>query len=81
MPIKIPKGFGRRKSADKALEEAENTPEPSFRVFERPAGGSKSLDAGNRLKIFGGTRPEFVSNNKSNGSRDFVEGERGTSNR
>ncbi|KAI9766529.1 MAG: hypothetical protein M1840_006487 [Geoglossum simile] len=81
MPIKIPKGFGRRKSTDKALEEAENTPEQSFRVFERPAGGSKSLDAGNRLKIFGGTRPELGSNSKGNRSRDFVEGERVTSNR
>ncbi|KAH0543494.1 hypothetical protein FGG08_002162 [Glutinoglossum americanum] len=81
MPIKIPKGFGRRKSTDKVLEEVENTPEPSFRVFERPAGGSKSLDAGNRLKIFSGTRPEIGPNSKSNRSRDFAEDERGISNR
>jgi hypothetical protein len=81
MPIKIPKGFGRRKSTDKALEEVENTLEPSFRVFERPAGGSKSFDAGNRLKIFSGTRPEIGLNSKSNKGRDFVGDERVISNR
>ena len=80
MPIKIPRGFGRRKSTDKALEEVENTSEPSFRVFERPAGGGKSLD-GNRLKIFSGTRPEIGSNSKSSKSRDFIRDDRVISNR
>ena len=45
MPIKIPKGFQRRKSSGNALEESD-LPEPSFRVFERPE-GIKSFDGGN----------------------------------
>lgn len=46
MPIKLPKGFQRRKSSGNALEELPNPPEPSFRVFERPQ-GRKSFDGGN----------------------------------
>ncbi|KAI9704245.1 MAG: hypothetical protein M1836_007106 [Candelina mexicana] len=57
MPIKIPKGFGRRKSSGNALEEVENPPEPSFRVFERPQGGSKSFDGVNKLNRLSGGRP------------------------
>ncbi|KAI9818173.1 MAG: hypothetical protein M1827_000798 [Pycnora praestabilis] len=49
MPIKLPNRFSRRKSSGNALEELENPPEPSFRVFERPQGGSKSFDGGNKL--------------------------------
>ncbi|KAJ9209656.1 hypothetical protein DTO166G4_8745 [Paecilomyces variotii] len=46
MPIKIPKGFARRKSSGNALEEVENPREPSFRVFERPsAGGVDGVNA------------------------------------
>lgn len=48
MPIKLPKGFQRRKSSGPALEEIPNSPEPSFRVFERPP--SKSFDGGHILK-------------------------------
>ena len=46
MPIKFPKGFQRRKSSGNALDELQNPPEPSFRVFERPE-GRNSFDAGN----------------------------------
>ena len=46
MPIKLPKGFNRRKSSGNALEENPNPPQPSFRVFERPSDGSKSFDGG-----------------------------------
>lgn len=46
MPIKIPKGFARRKSSGNALEEVETPREPSFRVFERPsAGGVDGVNA------------------------------------
>ena len=48
MPIKLPKAFPRRKSSGNALEEVENPPEPSFRVFE--PSGHKSFDGGNSLK-------------------------------
>jgi hypothetical protein len=50
MPIKLPKGFTRRKSSGNALDEVENPPEPSFRVFERPGGGSRSFETGSTLK-------------------------------
>jgi len=49
MPIKLPKGFQRRKSSGNALEELPNPPEPSFRVFERPE-GAKSFDGGNTFR-------------------------------
>jgi hypothetical protein len=47
MPIKLPRGFTRRKSSGNALEEVENPPQPSFRVFERPSADQKSLSEGN----------------------------------
>ncbi|MCJ1356420.1 MAG: hypothetical protein MMC33_006415 [Icmadophila ericetorum] len=52
MPIKLPKGFARRKSAGNVLEESLNPPAaPSFRVVERPdVAGSKSFDGGISLK-------------------------------
>jgi hypothetical protein len=50
MPIKLPKGFQRRKSSGPALEEIPNPPEPSFRVFERPHNASKSFDGGHVLR-------------------------------
>ncbi|KAL2046009.1 hypothetical protein N7G274_001456 [Stereocaulon virgatum] len=56
MPIKIPKGFQRRKSSGNALEDLPNPPEPSFRVFERPQ-GTKSFDGGNNLKRMSLGRP------------------------
>ena len=55
MPIKLPKGFPRRKASGNALEELPNPPEPSFRVFERP--GSKSFDGGETLKRMSLGRP------------------------
>ncbi|KAK2762415.1 hypothetical protein FQN53_007546 [Emmonsiellopsis sp. PD_33] len=49
MPIKLPKGFARRKSSGNALEEIAS-PEPSFRVFERPgAANRKSFDGATTL--------------------------------
>lgn len=51
MPIKLPKGFQRRKSSGNALEELPNPPEPSFRVFERPE-GRKSFDGGNNYNNY-----------------------------
>ncbi|MCJ1282059.1 hypothetical protein MMC26_001382 [Xylographa opegraphella] len=57
MPIKLPKGFARRKSSANALEEVPNPPQPSFRVFERPEYGSKSFDGGNNLKRISVGRP------------------------
>ncbi|GAM43081.1 hypothetical protein TCE0_044r17606 [Talaromyces pinophilus] len=41
MPIKLPKGFARRKSSGNVLDEVEQAPESSFRVFERPNGLNK----------------------------------------
>ncbi|KAE8349172.1 hypothetical protein BDV28DRAFT_141750 [Aspergillus coremiiformis] len=49
MPIKLPKGFARRKSSGNALEEVENPPQQSFRVFERPSVEKKSYSEGNIL--------------------------------
>jgi hypothetical protein len=50
MPIKLPKGFQRRKSSGPALEEIPNPPQPSFRVFERPHNAGKSFDGGHVLR-------------------------------
>jgi hypothetical protein len=50
MPIKLPKGFPRRKSSGNALEENTNPPQPSFRVFERTPDGRKSFDGATALK-------------------------------
>lgn len=51
MPIKLPKGFQRRKSSGNALEEVQNPPgQSSFRVFERPGPNGPSFDAGPRLR-------------------------------
>jgi hypothetical protein len=46
MPVKFPKGFGRRKSTANPFEDALEDPaaEHSFKVFERPNEGSKSFD-------------------------------------
>ena len=49
MPIKIPKGFARRKSSGNVLEESENPPQSSFRVIERPSMDARSLSEGNLL--------------------------------
>ena len=54
---KFPKGFGRRKSTPNVLEEFQNTPavEQSFKVFERPEGGSHSFDGGAKFARATGT--------------------------
>ncbi|EGC43935.1 conserved hypothetical protein [Histoplasma capsulatum var. duboisii H88] len=62
MPIKLPKGFARRKSSGNALEELDQAPQPSFKVFERPAPGRKSLDGSTTLNSIDG-------NSNSNSSR------------
>ncbi|KAL3477846.1 hypothetical protein BJX99DRAFT_257017 [Aspergillus californicus] len=51
MPIKLPKHFARRKSSGNVLEEVENPPQSTFKVFERPSTGRKSLSDGNIMKI------------------------------
>ena len=71
MPIKIPKGFQRRRSSGNALEELPNPPEPSFRVFERPE-ASKSFDGGNNLKRSSYGRP--LSAGQSGQDQLFVDG-------
>ena len=48
MPIKLPKGFTRRKSSGNALEEVD-APPSSFRVFERPPGERRSFNDGTLL--------------------------------
>lgn len=60
MPIKLPKGFTRRKSSGNALEEVETPPEPSFRVLERPNGGNRSFESGDVLKT---SRPSTEDDN------------------
>ena len=65
MPIKLPRSFQLRKSSGNALEEVQNPPEPSFKVFERPRGGSKSFDGGQVLKrqVVAGEERRFSSQN------------------
>lgn len=57
MPIKLPKGFPRRKSSGNALEDSPNTSKhgssestSSFRVIPRPHSSAKSLDGGSTLR-------------------------------
>ncbi|MCJ1399692.1 hypothetical protein MMC11_002894 [Xylographa trunciseda] len=85
MPIKLPKGFPRRKSSGNALEEVQNPPQPSFRVFERPEYGSKSFDGGNNLKRISVGRPlsdghfvEEMSSGKGRPSPIPTSGNRGS---
>lgn len=52
MPIKLPKGFQRRKSSGHALDEVRNPPgESSFRVLERPAVKDRAFDGGMHLRM------------------------------
>ncbi|OKL61258.1 hypothetical protein UA08_03919 [Talaromyces atroroseus] len=46
MPIKLPKGFTRRKSSGNVLDEIEQAPESSFRVIERSDGPTKAKTFG-----------------------------------
>jgi hypothetical protein len=57
MPIKFSKGFIRRKSSGNVLEEVDNPPEPSFRVFERHPGRTKSFDGSTVLNNAAVNRP------------------------
>ncbi|KAL2827299.1 hypothetical protein BJY01DRAFT_139459 [Aspergillus pseudoustus] len=60
MPIKLPKGFARRKSSGNALEESENPPQSSFRVFERPSAERSSFSDGNLMtQRSGDGRPSY----------------------
>lgn len=54
MPIKFPKGFARRKSSGNALDELKPAPEPSFKVFERPASSSRTFDGPSTLNRLSG---------------------------
>ncbi|KMP05846.1 hypothetical protein DIZ76_014958 [Coccidioides immitis] len=58
MPIKLPKSFARRKSSGNALEDVKPPVEPSFRVFERPHGSSKSFDGTSALQRLAGNQGE-----------------------
>jgi len=51
MPVKFPKGFGRRRSTATPFEDGSDAPavEQSFKVFERPESGSKSFDGKPKL--------------------------------
>ncbi|PKY01305.1 hypothetical protein P168DRAFT_330002 [Aspergillus campestris IBT 28561] len=49
MPIKLPKGFARRKSAGNVLDEGDAPQHSSFRVIERPSADRKSFSDGNAL--------------------------------
>lgn len=51
MPIKLPKGFTRRKSSGNVLDEVESPPQPSFRVFERSSGDRKSVNDASLLSL------------------------------
>ena len=67
---KLPKSFGRRRSTANALEEIQNSPpvQPSFRVFERPDGGSKSFDGGMKLAKYS---PKLAGHNEDNMFEDL----------
>lgn len=70
MPIKLPKGFQRRKSSGNALEEVLNPPEPSFKVYERPKSRGKSFDGGVIMKNAAGTPPPPAPPPKDGFDRD-----------
>lgn len=72
MPIKLPKGFQRRKSSGNALEEVQNPPGHStFRVFERPGGAGKSIDAGQQMRASTESGPPPPSKRLSEGDDDL----------
>lgn len=51
MPIKLPKGFQRRKSSGHALDDVHSSAgESSFRVLEKPTSKGKSFDGGVHLR-------------------------------
>ena len=55
MPLRLSKVIQRRKSSGNALEDFVGSPEPSFRVYERPT--SRSFDGGNSTKRTSQGRP------------------------
>lgn len=62
MPIKLGKGFGRRKSSGTVLEELVNPPEPSFRVLDRsPHSRENSWESPMALKRMSMTRSQSSS--------------------
>lgn len=60
MPIKLPKGFQRRKSSGNTLDELQNPPSSSFRVIERP-GNDKSFDGGAAIRSAGAGPASYIS--------------------
>ena len=59
MPIKLPKGFPRRKSSGNVLDEVSNQKESSdgnssFKVLARPRSSGKSLDQNSVLRVMDG---------------------------
>ncbi|RDW74086.1 hypothetical protein BP5796_07528 [Coleophoma crateriformis] len=78
---KFPKGFGRRKSTANALEDLENLPavaEPSFKVFERPVGGTRSFDGGIKLTTNSPGRPLTSPKHKEDSVFADIKGNRGS---
>ena len=61
MPIKLPKGFQRRKSSGNALDEAPASGGSTFRVIERP--NNKSFDGGALTRSAGGSTPSLPPKN------------------
>jgi len=58
MPIKLPKGFQRRKSSGNALEEVQNPPVSSFKVLSSTPSEGKSFDGGVSLRMAGPMAPK-----------------------
>jgi hypothetical protein len=76
---KFPKGFGRRKSTANAFEDVQESPvvEHSFKVFERPDGGSKSFDGGVKLaKTIPVGRPKTSHRSEENMFEDLINNNR-----
>ncbi|GAD96020.1 hypothetical protein ANI_1_30114 [Paecilomyces variotii No. 5] len=77
MPIKIPKGFTRRKSSGNALEEVENPRESSFRVFERPSAGGydpKRASESNLLNLAAGDSDNLFADLEKRQGKDSGSG-------
>jgi hypothetical protein len=70
---KLPKSFGRRRSTANALEEIQDSSpvQPSFRVFERPDGGSKSFDGGVKLAKYSPKLASYQRHNEDNMFEDL----------
>lgn len=69
MPIKLPKGFQRRKSSGNALDEVQNPPASSFKVLERPNG--KSYDGGRVLRSVTSGPPLKTKNSFDHAEEDL----------